>query len=41
MGMREFDKIIGYESIRKEMERTADALKNPRVLCAARGFRAA
>ena len=23
-----FDKIIGYESIRKELERTADALKN-------------
>lgn len=29
MGMREFDKIIGYESIRKELERPADALKNP------------
>ena len=27
--MNPFDKIIGYESIRKELERTADALKNP------------
>ncbi len=26
--MNPFDKIIGYESIRKELERTADALKN-------------
>ena len=27
--MSAFDRIIGYEVIRKELERTADALKNP------------
>ena len=29
--MNPFDRIIGYESIRKELERTADALKNTEI----------
>ncbi len=41
--MNPFEKIIGYESVRKELEKTADALKNPQIYaklgtCAPRGL---